>query len=105
VQEQKKLSTIFQEQPARWGLRGDPHLWSEMKERLAEHTFPSTEEQFVALIEQTYEALTGAPLARREPTFIERFSHGGMSSGYVSPQFWADTALPMLREGYRGSKC
>jgi hypothetical protein len=62
---------------------------------------PATEEQFADLLEQTYQQLTGAPLTRRDPIFVERHSHGGMSSGYISPQFWAETAIPLLRARYR----
>jgi ABC-type molybdenum transport system ATPase subunit/photorepair protein PhrA len=48
--------------------------------------------------------LMGTPLTNRDPIFVERFSHGGMSSGYVSPQFWAETAIPLLRARYRNTQ-
>jgi hypothetical protein len=97
----KTLSTIFQEQPARWGLRGDVYLWNEMRDTLGGHTYPSTEAQLTVLLEQTYQQLVGAPLGNRDAIFVERYSHGGMSSGYVSPQFWVETAIPLLQARYR----
>lgn len=98
------LSQLFQDRPAQWGLRGDPHLWDEMAATLKERAYPDTEEELVALLEQTYEQLTGVPLSNPNPVYIERYSHGGMSSGYVSPQFWSETAVPMLIEKYRKTK-
>lgn len=104
MSEQKTLSMFFDARPSRWGLRGDPYLWSEMKDILGTYAYPNTEEQFAALLEQTYQQLTGAPLANPDVIFVERYSHGGMSSGCVSPQFWVETAIPLLLARYRDSK-
>ena len=101
MQPAKTLARLVKEEPRQWRLRGDPHLWREMKATLGSHDYPDTEEQLTALLEQTYEQLTGMPLSYQEPFFIERFSRGGMSSGYVSPQFWAEIAIPLLRARYR----
>jgi hypothetical protein len=75
-----------------------------MKDTLDDRAYPATEEQFVALLEETFEQLTGASLANRDPIFVERYSHGGMSGGHVSPQFWAEHAVPVLCERYRASQ-
>ncbi len=104
MQEQKKLSKIFQKTPSRWGLRGDPYLWQEMSEKLGDLTYPDTEAKFTAIVEQAYEQLTGAPITQRDDPFIERYSHGGMSSGFVSPQFWTEEAIPLLKKRYRKTK-
>jgi molybdenum cofactor cytidylyltransferase len=101
MQTARTLASLFKEVPRQWGLRGDPHLWQEMKATLGNATYPATEEQFAALLEQTYQQLTGVPLTRRDPVFVERYNHGGMSGGYVSPQFWIETAIPLLRARYR----
>ena len=101
---QKTLSTLFQEKPERWNMRGDPHLWREMQATLGDRAYPSTEEQLRLLLEQTFEQLTGAPLVARDALFIERFSHGGMSSGYISPPFWAEQVIPLLLARYRETK-
>jgi hypothetical protein len=104
MQTDKTVASLFQEAPTRWGLRGDPYLWQEMQATLGSHAYPSTEGQLTVLIEQTYQQLTGAPLSNHDPVFVERYSHGGMSSGSVSPQFWAETAIPLLRARYRDAK-
>ena len=104
TQPQKKLSELFNEAPAQWNLRGDPHLWQEMKGTIDSHEFPSTEEEFSALIAQIFQQLTGTSLAQREPVFIQKYSHGGMSSGYISPTFWAEQVIPFLLRRYREAK-
>ena len=101
MQPARTLANLFEDEPRQWGLRGDPHLWREMKATLGSHDYPNTDEQLTALLEQTYQSLTGMPLSHQEPFFIERFSHGGMSSGYVSPHFWAQIAIPLLRARYQ----
>jgi hypothetical protein len=98
----RKLSQLFEEVPARWNLRGDPYLWREMKDTVDNYKYADTEEEFRALVEQIFEQLTGASLKNREPIFVERYSHGGISSGYVSPEFWRKQILPLLLERYRG---
>jgi hypothetical protein len=104
MQTHKKVSSLFQNAPTQWGFRGDPHLWNEMQARLEDCAYPSTEEAFMILLEETYHQLTGAPLSKSEPIFVERYNHGGMSSGYISPQFWTEKAFPLLRSRYRDSK-
>jgi hypothetical protein len=73
----RTVADLFQEEPWQWGMRGDPHLWREMKTALGSSAYPSTEEQLAALLEQTYQQLTGTPLAQREPIYVERYNHGG----------------------------
>jgi len=74
-----------------------------MKETIDKYEFPGTEELFRALLSQIFQQLTGTPLAVREPVFIEKYSHGGMSSGYISPKFWAEQVIPLLVSRYRES--
>ncbi|GAK56153.1 hypothetical protein U27_03115 [Candidatus Vecturithrix granuli] len=95
-----KVSEIFEEEPVQWGLRGDPYLWRELKERLSETNMPENPEKLQRIIEEEYEKATGYPLSHQEPFFIERFQHGGMSSGGISPEFWVSTAIPMLIHRY-----
>ena len=104
MQKEKTLSQLFQDEPPRWGLRGDPYLWREMKSVLGYLAYPDTEEDFSVLLEQTYEQLTGASIKESHSVFVERYSHGGMSSGHVAQQFWLETGFPMLRERFRQTR-
>ncbi len=76
-----------------------------MKSVLANVAYPESEEDFNILLEQTYEQLTGVSI--KEPHYsvlVERYSHGGMSSGRVAPQFWTEVGFPMLQERFRQTK-
>ena len=100
VENSQKLSDLFQDEPARWGLRGDPHLWRDMKGALATVPYPATEDRWIDLFEKLFEQLTGSPLSSEKAFFVQKYAHGGISSGYISPQFWRETALPLLRFRY-----
>jgi hypothetical protein len=100
----KTMTRLFQEAPTQWGLRGDPLLWRDMQATLDNQAYPSTEAEFTAVLAHTFEHLTGRPLTHPDPILVERYRHGGMSSGFVSPQFWAETAIPLLRARYRETR-
>jgi hypothetical protein len=104
METQQKVLELFQEEPSRWGLRGDPFLWREMKGIIDRYEYPKTEREFTALLGQIYQQLTGVSLTSHDPAFVERYSHGGISSGYVSPQFWMEQAMPILLARYCESK-
>ena len=91
-----KVSEIFEDEPDQWGLRGDPYLWRELKERLGTIDMPETPEQLQSIIEKEYEMVTGYSINHKEHFRVERFMHGGMSSGGVSPEFWNKRGIPML---------
>lgn len=103
MQAARTLASLFVDQPRQWGLRGDPHLWRDMQQTLSNAAYPATEAQLTALLEQTYQQLTGAPLSHRDPVYVERYNHGGMSGGFVSPQFWVETAIPLLCARYQAA--
>jgi hypothetical protein len=94
------ISALFQEEPVRWGLRGDPWLWREMRERFADTPTPATVDELVEAVERMFEQLAGHPLSHPEPIFVERFDHGGMSGGMVAPEFWCNVAIPLLKRRF-----
>lgn len=91
-----KVSQIFQDEPEQWGLRGDPYLWRELKERLSKIQMPETPKQLERIIVKEYEAATGYSIDQGKYFIIERFMHGGLSSGGISPDFWKNRGIPML---------
>jgi hypothetical protein len=98
------VSDLFKPEPVQWGFRGDPHLWEEMASVLSDVPLPSAETQLNALFEATFERLVGSPLhSPAVSVFVERYSHGGMSSGRVSLAFWRETGFPLLRTRYVGA--
>ena len=105
----KTVSSLFEEEPKQWGLRGDPFMWRELKEIFSQVPLPASGRECERLIRQALYDIINAEAAnplpdRQDPThthyWIERFSHGGMSSGYVSTQFWETTGIPILVQRY-----
>jgi hypothetical protein len=94
------IAMFFEKSPYQWGLRGDPHLWDEMSEHFAHTPIPESADELVRLIGSAFELLTGYLISEEANFYIERFSHGGMSSGMVSPEFWRDKVIPMMRERF-----
>ncbi len=95
-----KVSEIFEEEPIQWGLRGDPFLWRELKERFKDTDMPETQEQLKDLIEKEYETSTGHPITHEKMFGVERFRSQGMSSGGISPEFWVSSGIPLLVSRY-----
>ena len=99
------ISSLFEERPWQWGLRGDPYLWEEMQSEFIAAPLPESAEQLKVTLEAAFESLTGIPLSsEQEFIFIERLAHGGMSSGGVSLRFWRETAIPLLIGRYNHAK-
>lgn len=94
------MADLFQKKPGQWGLRGDPYLWQEMADHFAGTPLPGTAKQLEQLLIQTFETLIGQPITAETFIAIERFPRGGMSGGLVSPEFWRETAVPLLLKRY-----
>lgn len=90
------VAALFRKKPPHWGLRGDPFLWDEMARDLTDVACPSTPDGVRSLIEDAFAKLTGLSMSNPDSIFVERYSHGGMSSGHVCPMFWRDMAMPFL---------
>ena len=91
------VAALFKDEPKRWGLRGDPHLWREMRRHFEGVACPTLPEDLASDIEAAFKGLTGYAISHAEPFYVEKYSHGGMSSGYVDPKFWRETAVPLLQ--------
>lgn len=90
------VAALFRGEMRGWGLRGDPFLWADMARRFESVPCPASPEAVRAIIEGAFAELTGHPVSHPNRVFVERYAHGGMSSGHVSPEFWRDRALPVL---------
>jgi ADP-ribose pyrophosphatase YjhB (NUDIX family) len=102
--ESNRVSAIFLKKPHQWGLRGDPYLWGEMQHHLKDVRPPDTSEQLVVLIESAFEELTGHPVSWPAQIHLEKYNHGGMSTGMVDPEFWREILIPLLRSRYGRKK-
>ena len=94
------IEKIFEKCPEQWGLRGDPYLWDDLKTHLLETTTSFSEESFRSEIYSMFEKFTGRKIDSKEYIHVEKYRHGGMSSGMIDPEFWLNTAIPLLVERF-----
>jgi molybdenum cofactor cytidylyltransferase len=92
------LASIFRPGPWQWGMRGDPHLWSEMEVEFEKMEVPATPGALAAVVHEAFARLSGEPMSHPERFYVPRLDHGGMSAGHVNPGWWRDKALPLLLE-------
>lgn len=91
------IADLFHDRPRQWGLRGDRFLWDEMQDGFVREPVPRDNERLRELLANAFRQLTGARLDDTcEMVKVERFDHGGMSSGWVYLPFWSEVALPLL---------
>ena len=96
----RTIGDLFKERPAQWALRGDPHLWGELHARLEEVPMPDSVDVLIAILENEFALLTGHSITETADLYIDRYDHGGMSGGHLSPEYWRSQILPLLRERY-----
>lgn len=90
------IGDLFEPEPEQWGLRGDPLLWRELRGRLSGMPLPRRESQLWLVLEDAFQEAVGHPLWRCDEAYVERFAHGGMSSGYISQEFWTRRGFPLV---------
>jgi hypothetical protein len=98
----KNIADLFEEEPYQWGLRGDPHLWRKMREHFSAIPIPESITALVNEIEKAFLLIAGKHISSSEHFFVDRFAHGGMSNGYISPEFWRDRAMPLIIKRFEG---
>jgi len=93
----RNIVELFQQEPGKWGMRGDRYLWLEMAEHFAQIPIPVNAQELHEKLEHAFAELTGGPISSDKYIFVERHSHGGMSGGCIFPEFWRDHAIPLLK--------
>ena len=53
------VSKYFDPEPIEWGLRGDPHLWRNMKQKTETTNIPTTANELEKLLRKLFKELTG----------------------------------------------
>lgn len=91
------LGDLFDPDPDQWGLRGDPLLWHDMRAHFGDTPLPGTEEELENEIASMFKHLTGRNFSERKNFHVPKYDSGGMSSGFISPRFWHNEAMPLLR--------
>lgn len=78
------------------GLRGDFFLYRELETLLLKTEIP-TEAKFETVMYRAFEELTQISIDTTGYVHIEKYSHGGLSSGMVSPEIWKHEVIPQLK--------
>ena len=60
------MAALFDPEPERWGLRGDPHLWRAMRDHLSHTEIPPSPDATTALLRATFDELTALDRAEAE---------------------------------------
>lgn len=93
------LADLFEPPPVQWALRGDPRLWERMREGFRGEQLPGSAEGLRSAIEAAFLEYVGEPIDAplgthlRVPSLV---TGRGMSDGQVVPEFWRNTAIPLL---------
>lgn len=99
--EPETVSCLMTPKPMHWGLRGDPYLWEEIFDHLATTKIPESINDLIEIIEKAFIELTAHPITDSDNFLIEKYAHGGMSSGHIDPGFWKNKIIPLLVERYK----
>ena len=91
-----KYSELFEPEPEKWGLRGDPYLWREMKEHFGDKELPENKGDLQHSLFKYCSDRCKISLNIAETVYVEDYDKGGMSSGLVDCKWWRETGLPLL---------
>ncbi|WP_215453261.1 hypothetical protein [Streptomyces sp. ATCC 21386] len=97
------MAALFDPEPERWGLRGDPHLWRALHDHLSDVDFPASVDEAVSRLGTAFSELVGLDLGRdvQSSVYREAYAHGGMSSGMICLDTWRERLMPLLAERAR----
>lgn len=96
----KFVSKYFEPEPLQWGLRGDPYLWRDMKQKTATTNIPTTGHEFEKLLYKLFKELTGQEPEHGKFIHVEKYRDIGMSSGVVCSDYWLDKGFSLLIQRY-----
>ena len=87
------------EEPAQYGLRGDPSLWKELKVRFT-YSGINDQSDFKQFLINSFEDITGAKPVTGKNFKVKYYDFGGMSGGSVNSNFWLEKGFPLLEERF-----
>ena len=94
------FSDAFYPRLTQWGLRGDPHLWNELRRRFAGKPIPTTDDETAAIVLYAVAEIIGSDLrGASEHVAVPSLAIGsGMSDGFVHRDFWLGNGVPLIVE-------
>ena len=98
------LSELFAEKPKHFGLRGDQFFWADLESMFAfVEAGTLSEEEFIDSIYRLHRKVTGKELLADQDVKVDKYAHGGMSSGKVSGVWWIKEGIPTLVERFNAA--
>ncbi|MEH7108845.1 hypothetical protein [Bacillus sp. JJ1764] len=90
------VAKIFEQKSEQWGLRGDPYLWDELQQVFSTIPLPCSKTCFIQHFEKFFQKLTNHSFKSESDFWVEKYDHGGMSSGGIGVDFLHKKTLPLL---------
>lgn len=100
IKKEKYVSAIFKNEPEKYGLRGDFYFWEYLAVYFKNKELPYSKKMILQDIYDIFEKLTNQKLEPNKIVKINQFSHGGMSSGEISTDWWIQTGIPLIMNQY-----
>lgn len=76
-------------------------MWEELREECAgEEIIPYNEDEIVSIVCQKFESVSGVPLTYDAEPYVEKYAHGGMSSGRLCGLFWVGRGMAQILQNY-----
>jgi hypothetical protein len=88
----RTLADLFVVPPLSWGARGDPYLWEDLRMHFINDNTPlpdSLESLGLELL-AAFEVFTAHSINERDWFHLDKYAHGGMSSGHMDPVDWRE---------------
>lgn len=104
MKQMNTIADLFKTEPPQWGLRGDPYLWRDLARVFEAVPLPESADTLKAMLEAAFLTMTGHTVTEKETFFVERYAHGGMSSGHIDPGFWREKGFPLLLARFSAKK-
>src|SRR3954466_10618747 len=94
----KLVADLFDPEPERWGLRGDPYVWRALRDHLGSAYLPPSIGEVENVLYTAFNRLVAVDLQTETAPAVyrEEFAHGGVSSGQVHLDSWRGVLLPLL---------
>lgn len=86
-------NNIFQNKPEQMGLRGDHLFWDDLAKQ---EDIIKTADDCIDLIKKLHEEKTGEKLTKNSIAYAKEYETKGMSSGYISGEWWVNVGIPLL---------